>query len=153
MKTLTKLLSPNDVGYTRTHQAGILVPKYGGFLEFFPQLDTREYNPDAMVTFIDPAGRRWDFRFIYYNNSFFHGTRNEYRLTRMTGFFREFDAEPGDGLVLSVIGNKYYARIVSAPGEAAPGEEIADSVPDIIVPHKTIRLVFDQNWNLIESEE
>ena len=37
--------------------------------------------------------------FIYYNNRFFGGTRNEYRLTRMTQYMREHGIKAGDELV------------------------------------------------------
>ncbi len=153
MKTLTKLLSPNDVGFTHSHQAGILVPKHGGYLEFFPKLDANIYNPDAMLAFIDPDGKRWLFRFIYYNNACFRGTRNEYRLTRMTRFFNQFGAKPGDGLLLTHIGNKYYVRVVSAPSLTAPIQDSQLLLPCMAESKETIRLVFDTNWNLIESEE
>ena len=38
----------------------------------------------------------WEFAFIYYNNRFFRGTRNEYRLTRMTRCIREAGLVTGD---------------------------------------------------------
>lgn len=98
---ISKTLSPNDVGQTGTHQAGILIPKRGGILEFFPSLATRELNPRRSIRFIDGVGKEWPFMFIYYNNRFVGGTRDEYRLTHMTEFMRSHDLRPGDTLVLT----------------------------------------------------
>jgi hypothetical protein len=99
---ITKTLSANDVGETGGHQAGILVPKDRAVLSFFPTLNPREKNPRVTLAFREPDGiTRWDFNFIYYNNRFFGGTRNEYRLTCMTKFLRARNAAVGDMVVLS----------------------------------------------------
>ncbi|WP_297504815.1 EcoRII N-terminal effector-binding domain-containing protein [Ferrovum sp.] len=99
---ITKTLSANDVGETGGHQAGILVPKEQEILSFFPALNSREKNPRITLVFREPDGiTRWDFNFIYYNNRFFGGTRNEYRLTCMTKYFRTRSAEVGDLIILS----------------------------------------------------
>lgn len=100
-RQLIKILSPNDTGETGAHQAGIVVPKDANLLSFFPDLDPREYNPRVHIDFIDDVGKRWEFAFIYYNNGLFGGTRNEYRLTRMTQFIRENLLTSGDELVLT----------------------------------------------------
>jgi hypothetical protein len=63
-------------------------------------LDTSLKNPRFYLNFTDDAGERWEFAFIYYNNVFFGGTRNEYRLTRMTPFFHRHGLQPGDELIL-----------------------------------------------------
>jgi hypothetical protein len=99
---ISKILTANDVGDTGAHQAGILVPKAPPVLAFFPALDKRERNPRVLLTFRDDDGfTRWEFAFIYYNNSLFGGTRNEYRLTRMTKYLRSKNAKPGDEVVLT----------------------------------------------------
>ena len=98
--SISKILSANDTGDTGAHQAGILVPKLIEILSFFPTLDKNEKNPRAMLTFTDENGSFWEFAFIYYNNRFFGGTRNEYRLTRMTKYFKENNLKPGDELIL-----------------------------------------------------
>jgi hypothetical protein len=97
---IEKTLSANDTGETGGHQAGLLVPKTAGVLRFFPQLDATRKNPRAKLDVIDDAGREWTFSFIYYNNAFFGGTRNEYRLTGMTAFFRAFNLKTGDKVIL-----------------------------------------------------
>lgn len=101
-KAITKTLSMNDSGETGGHQAGILVPKTGDVLDFFPDLGNDEKNPRAVLYFTDSAGKEWKFTFIYYNNRFFDpkGTRNEYRLTGMTAYFRENGLKAGDDITL-----------------------------------------------------
>lgn len=94
-------MSANDTGDTGGHQAGILVPKELDILAFFPKLDATKHNPRCLLHFMDESGRFWDFAFIYYNNRLFGGTRNEYRLTRMTKFIREANLVPGDEVILS----------------------------------------------------
>ncbi len=99
---ITKTLTANDVGETGGHQAGILVPKEREILSFFPALNPREKNPRVTLAFREPDEiTRWDFNFIYYNNRFFGGTRNEYRLTCMTKYFRAWNAAVGDLVVMS----------------------------------------------------
>lgn len=100
LRTIQKVLSANDTGETGGHQAGILVPKEAGILDFFPRLNATVKNPRAVLGMRDDAGREWTFCFIYYNNRFFGGTRNEYRLTGMTAFFREFNLKAGDSVIL-----------------------------------------------------
>src|SRR4051794_3860535 len=97
---IEKILSANDTGETGGHQAGILVPKEGGILSFFPKLDPTVKNPRSVLDVIDDDQHEWAFPFIYYNNRFFGGTRNEYRLTGMTAFFRRFNLKAGDSVIL-----------------------------------------------------
>lgn len=101
-KRISKKLSPNDVGTTGGHQAGILVPKANEILSFFPELDAGSKNPRLTLVVRElNDGTRWEFNFIYYNNAFFGGTRNEYRLTCMTKYLRAIDAKEGDELLFS----------------------------------------------------
>ena len=95
-QTIVKILSPNDVGETGGHQAGLLIPKKESILSFFPPLETSIQNPRVHLLFEDQGGYQWEFSFIYYNNKFFGGTRNEYRLTRMTRYMREAGLASGD---------------------------------------------------------
>jgi len=107
-RAITKILSKNDTGETGAHQAGILVPKPEEILSFFPELDSSVKNPRLAITFIDDTGSKWQFSFIYYNNKFFDGTRNEYRLTRMTPFFKSHNLKSGDTLTLEHNGEGEY---------------------------------------------
>jgi len=99
-RSISKILSANDTGETGGHQAGILVPKQEEILSFFPPLERRELNPRRHLIFYDDQDGRWELAFIYYNNRFFGGTRNEFRLTRMTPFIHQTGLEAGDELIL-----------------------------------------------------
>lgn len=97
-----KTLSRNDIGETGGHQAGIVVPKSQGLLQFFPQLNGEEFNPEAWITCIDSDGCEWKMRYIYYNGRTFSpvkSTRNEYRITHMTKLFSKYEAKAGDTVV------------------------------------------------------
>lgn len=106
-RRIAKILSANDSGETGAHQAGILVPKEPELLSFFPGLDAEQYNPRVHLHFLDDGGTFWEFAFIYYNNALFKGTRNEYRLTRMTKYIRQAGLIAGDELILSRDGDRY----------------------------------------------
>ncbi len=99
-RTIRKTLSANDVGETGGHQAGILIPRDQRILSFFPSLSVAELNPRTHIVFKDPTGELWEFAFIYYNNRHFGGTRNEYRLTRMTRYMRQIGLASGDEIIL-----------------------------------------------------
>lgn len=95
---VTKRLSPNDVGYTGGHQAGINVPKSGPMVGLFPLLNPREFNPRATLRAIDfHTNDMFELEFIYYNGKL-HGrsTRNEYRLTGLSKFLKKHRAVAGD---------------------------------------------------------
>jgi hypothetical protein len=98
---ISKVLSANDTGETGGHQAGMLIPKNGNVLAFFPHMGRETKNPRSKLRFVDNAGVEWDFMFIYYNNRFFDGTRNEFRLTGMTAFIRQNELKAGDTIILS----------------------------------------------------
>lgn len=106
-RRIAKLLSANDTGDTGAHQAGMLVPKDSDVLSFFPELDSTIYNPRCHLLFVDDSGSYWEFAFIYYNNALFGGTRNEYRLTRMTRYIRRAGLAPGDEIVLALENGQY----------------------------------------------
>jgi len=98
-KSISKKLSANDLGLTGSHQAGILVPKSSELQQFFPELDPTIKNPRVTLTLREKGeSLTWDFNYIYYNNKFFGGTRNEFRLTCMTKFLRAIAAKVDDVL-------------------------------------------------------
>jgi hypothetical protein len=99
-KEIHKTLSSNDVGKTGTHQAGILIPKDKDILSFFPALGNDDHNPRVRLLFLDDLASQWFFNFIYYNNKFFGGTRNEYRLTGLTSYIRQNRLDVGDEICL-----------------------------------------------------
>jgi len=99
-----KPLTANDTGETGGHQAGVHIPKsQTDLLELLPRLDPILKNPDAWLEMTDDTGIVWRFRYIHYNNKLHDegGTRDEYRITHMTGFFRAAGATAGDTLVLT----------------------------------------------------
>lgn len=99
-----KCLSANDVGTTGGHQGGILIPKgEKELLAMLPTLNPNVKNPDAWLECTDDAGHSLRFRFVYYNNKLHDdgGTRNEYRITHMTGWFRDVGAKEGDEFEIS----------------------------------------------------
>ena len=99
--SISKVLSSNDIGLTGGHQSGIHIPKQDDILSFFPKVDKTKKNPRYLLTFYDDSNEKWELSFIYYNNRFFGGTRNEYRLTRMTKFFTSHNLKVGDELFLT----------------------------------------------------
>ena len=97
-----KTMSANDCGKTTSHQAGMCIPKDKALLEFLPKLDPAIKNPEAEFICVDSSGETWRFRYIYYNNKLHgQGTRNEYRITRITKFIKKFEIQPGDELIIS----------------------------------------------------
>lgn len=98
-----KVLTANDTGETGGHQAGVHIPKsQKDLIAFLPILDAAKKNPDAWLCVSDEDGVKWSFRYIYYNNRLHDtsGTRDEYRITHMTKYFRAAGAKSGDTLVL-----------------------------------------------------
>ena len=111
-QTFSKALTANDTGASGGHQAGIHIPKsQKELVGFLPWLDPAIKNPDAWLECEDETGQRWRFRYIHYNNSLHDpaGTRDEYRLTHMTGYMRALRARPGD--VLSISGEPGAGRL------------------------------------------
>lgn len=118
-RSFSKILSANDVGATGGHQGGILVPKSETeLLAFLPPLEPNKKNPDAWIVCIDEGGAVRRFRFVYYNNRLHDdgGTRNEYRITYMTAYFREMRAREHDIFEISQDpgSSKYTIRIIRA---------------------------------------
>jgi hypothetical protein len=107
-EAIEKYLSKNDSGETGGHQAGILIPKQSKILSFFPELNIDEKNPRLLISFKDQFGEIWQFSFIYYNNKFFNGTRNEYRLTGMTRYMNAYNLKSGDIIRLSRDKDDFY---------------------------------------------
>ena len=85
---IIKRLSGNDTGLNGSHQVGVYYPK-DFFGKAFPEICTTEKeNPDTNISicyFPNDDTTIKDLRVIYYNNKFFGGTRNEFRITRWGG--------------------------------------------------------------------
>lgn len=98
-----KVLSENDLGLTGSHQAGFLVPKSLLETGVFPKLSALEPNPRVRLKFEDQDSNEvWYFTYIYYNNKFFGGSRNEYRLTGLAAFLKANALKPGDSIVFTL---------------------------------------------------
>lgn len=91
-----KILSANDVGKTGSHQAGIHLKK--SVAESLCTFQHSEKNPRSIIRCTDPDENFWDFTIIHYNNKYFGGTRNEFRMTHLSSFFRKWDCSEGDTL-------------------------------------------------------
>ena len=125
-RSVTKVLSKNDLGITGSHQAGIVLPRNGEILALFPTLDASRYNPRCQVTVYEPrTGSHHTFQMIYYNGKLLGmSTRNEYRLTGMTKMLRDMGAGPGDHLTFTRTGlGDLTVTLESNPAEA-PAEDM-----------------------------
>lgn len=124
-----KTLSGNDLGLTGSHQAGITVPKTGRVLEFFPSLDPTFFNPrlelDGYDEVLDSSVTLF---FIYYNGKI-HGTstRNEYRLTGLTRFFKMHNAAVGDELRLTQLAHGRIGLAIDSKKDNIPATERLES--------------------------
>lgn len=85
---IIKRLSGNDTGLNGAHQSGVYYPK-DFFHKVFPEICIVEKeNPDTNIAscyFPNTDSKIENLRVIFYNNKFFSGTRNEFRITRWGG--------------------------------------------------------------------
>ena len=97
-KSFEKILSANDTGITGGHMGGILIPRTEtSLIALFPSLDSEKYNPSIFINVKGDNEAIHRLRFVYYNNKVHKkGTRNEYRLTYLTNFLRDSNANAGD---------------------------------------------------------
>ena len=120
-KTFRKTLSANDVGTTGGHMGGILIPKgEKELLAFLPPLDAKVLNPSAWIECVTDQGENLRLRFVYYNNRMHapKGTRNEYRITYLTKFLREEQANAGDAFEISKANgaDRYRIKVIPIGG-------------------------------------
>jgi hypothetical protein len=110
-----KQLTPNDIGKTGSHQAGIAIPKnQKDLLRFFPALDLRQFNPDVWLECIDEHGDTWRVRYIYYNGKTFtpnRSTRDEYRITHLSEYLKKSCARVGDYLQFTSTERRHTYKI------------------------------------------
>ena len=108
-----KILSANDLGLTGTHQSGLLIPKKLISGNLFPSLSKSELNPRMRLKFITLDDDKVFYaNYIYYNNRHFSGTRDEYRLTGISGFLRENGLKEEDKIKISKQGLGTYSICV-----------------------------------------
>ncbi len=100
-----KELSPNDLGVTASHQAGLLIPWKIAKLSYFPKLEEEVLNPRRVIRFeaINDSSQV-DCNFIFYNNKLIGtGTRREYRVTGIRKALRSANAQVGDKLIFGIL--------------------------------------------------
>ncbi len=115
---LIKILSRNDVGSTGGHQSGVVIPKSVANGEFFPPLPQDEHNPrQTLFATVNDSSKNVILNYIYYNGKL-HGTstRNEFRLTGISSFLRDFGAQEGDKLILTKVAEGRYSLKIEARG-------------------------------------
>ena len=137
-RIVSKPLTRNDLGLTGSHQAGMCIPRNVAI--FFPTLNESEKNPRAVVRVIDWNNKPWTFNFIHYNNKLFGGTRYEYRLTKMTKFFREHQLKENDRIEFSINPSGKYSIIIHH------NHETENTVPTI---KRGNLIVTIQKWEII----
>ena len=123
---IQKTLSPNDMGDTRSHQAGIHVPK--GLARFFPELNEAKLNPRSIVRLQSEQSVIGRCNFIHYNNKVVNGgTRDEYRITRIRPFLNDCGARTGDTIEFDRIDeHRYLVRIVQSEPRPVSGTVVVD---------------------------
>jgi len=108
---IIKELTRNDTGETGSNQEGITIPKNRKLLEYFPALEKTIKNPREEVNFIDDDNGIWTFGFVYYNNKFFSGTRNEYRLSKTKSYIKKNNLKAEDKIIFYI--NERNERMIS----------------------------------------
>lgn len=101
---VAKRLSANDTGATKSHQVGMYLTKPVGFA-VAPDLGITVLNPKRTMVFtLESHDQRAKPDLTYYNNRFFGGTRDEFRITRFggRGFALQDPESTGALLVLAV---------------------------------------------------
>ncbi|MCF6207150.1 MAG: type II restriction endonuclease [Sulfurovum sp.] len=85
---IIKRLSGNDTGLTGGHQAGVYYPK-SFFKKAFSELIRKDiHNPKETIAYCNFPNMQtvvYSLQVTYYNNIFYGGTRNEFRITNWGG--------------------------------------------------------------------
>lgn len=99
---IEKVISWNETGKSRSHQAGILVPKAIGRL-LMPDHKSSGKNPKKTLR-LSPFGVGVEIEAVltYYNSKTFGGTRDEFRITRLTDFMNSASLMPGDKVIIEI---------------------------------------------------
>ena len=132
LRAYRKILSANDTGQTKSHQAGMLIPKGDNeFRAFLGKLDSTIKNPRKTIVCRDENGEDLELQYIHYNNKLHdeNGTRNEFRLTCLTAYLRRSGALAGDEIEISRDDTDNFFYIKFLPNRA----EDQDAEPTRIV--------------------
>ena len=108
---IQKILTKNDTGQTGSHQSGFAIPKR--FLSFFPKLPSDIKNPRLPIKFIDEYDSNiWEFDFVHYNNIYWLGTRNEFRILKISSFIKKYNLKHLDTVIFKKIEGQYLISFV-----------------------------------------
>jgi hypothetical protein len=145
---ITKTLSSNDIGTTKSHQAGILIPKSVSSFTYFPILNQSILNPREVIEFIDyESGRRYKFNYIYYNNKIISdGTRSEYRLTGIRSYLMDMNAKFGDELVFGYTYDPQI-RTITLNKVAQQTKKASSELSTIVLGSSVIKL--QSGWKVV----
>ena len=134
-----KTLSRNDTGETNSHQSGISIIKDIARAGVFPILTTETLNPRTDVCFCDENGKKWNFKYIYYNDLFFGKDKSkghdEFRLTCVKDFIRENNIIAGDEIWFAI--NENGERIIGFNRQ----NNLEDENDDVIVIRKGWKMI------------
>jgi hypothetical protein len=110
IKSVLKTLSENDVGTTKSQQAGFLIPREFVKKGLFEELSSESLNPRLRLRLVDLTdGSEIYCSYIFYNNRNFGGTRLEYRLTGLTRWIKNQGLRSGDVIQISRTGKNDYS--------------------------------------------
>lgn len=145
---ITKVLSSNDIGTTKSHQAGILIPKSVSNFTYFPILNQNILNPREVIDFIDyESERKYKFNYIFYNNKIIaSGTRREYRLTGIRSYLIDMNAKFGDELVFGYMGNPQM-RTITLNKVAKQPKKVSSELSLIVLGSSVIKL--QSGWKVV----
>jgi len=140
----SKILSANELGITKSHQAGLLVPKRIALLSYFPMLDRFAINPrEKMIFTVPDLNTQVSLNYIYYNNKDRGlGTRSEYRLTGTTNLFKRLKVMPGQVIEFGYIDKTIKAIIIKHGEKNVPFDGPS-----------TRPFITTNGWKIVEQNE
>jgi hypothetical protein len=149
-ESITKVLSANDIGTTKSHQAGILIPKSIIGFNYFPLLNQKILNPREIIEFTDiGSGKSYKFNYIFYNNKMIsNGTRMEYRLTGIRPYLFDMKAELGDELVFGYSGASKIPAVTLKKFANKP-KKVSSELSTIALGSAVIKL--QSGWKVVGS--
>tara|TARA_B100000700_G_scaffold282751_1_gene334503 strand:+ start:225 stop:1142 length:918 start_codon:yes stop_codon:yes gene_type:complete len=145
---IMKILTPNDVGSTGSHQSGLGVSKKYDISSFFPELDQSLYNPEKPFKVFDTnRAQYWHFRYIWYNSKLFGKGRDEPRITKGSSifnnrnnaimkYFNENNAQPGDIIFFEKCNDIYYMELIKSTNKIA----------------EELKSLYKEGWKLLSPE-
>lgn len=145
---IMKILAPNDVGSTGSHQSALVVSTNYDINSFFPELDQKERNPEKPFSVFDTnRAQYWHFRYIWFNNILRGGKINEPRITAnksvsknrnnsIMKYFNENNAQPGDIIFFEKRNDIYYMELIKSTNKIA----------------EELKSLYKKGWKLLSPE-